>query len=210
MKGNLYVVSAPSGAGKTTLVKTLIESIPQLTVSVSHTTRAKRPAEVHGVNYYFVNTDEFQKMVVQNEFLEHAVVFNNSYGTSHTWVEETLARGLDVILEIDWQGCQQIQELFPECICIFILPPNFDALATRLNLRNQDNAQIIKQRLADAKAATSHIHEYDYVVINDDFDTAINDLKHIIQASHLQQRIQTIRHADLILDLVHHLDIETE
>lgn len=210
MIGNLYVISAPSGAGKTTLVKALVESLPGITVSISHTTRPKRPAEVHGVNYYFIGKDEFNQMVEHGDFFEHATVFNNSYGTSRAWVEETLARGLDVILEIDWQGCQQIQELFPECICIFILPPNFEALATRLNLRNQDNSDIIKQRLTDAKAATSHIYEYDFVVLNDNFDVAVNDLKSIVLAGRLLQRTQTIRHSELIIDLLHHLDAETE
>lgn len=210
MIGNLYVISAPSGAGKTTLVKALVESTPGITVSISHTTRTKRPAEVHGVNYYFVSTNEFNNMIEHNDFLEHAVIFNNAYGTSRKWVEETLARGLDVILEIDWQGGQQIQKLFPECICIFILPPTFEALANRLNFRNQDNADVIKQRLTDAKAATSHIHEYDFVVLNDDFDTALNDLKNIIFAGRLLQRAQTIRHEALISDLLHHLDAEIE
>jgi guanylate kinase len=209
MTGNLYVVSAPSGAGKTTLVKALVESTPAITVSISHTTRLKRPAEIHSVNYYFIEKDEFNRMVEENEFLEHAVIFNNSYGTSRKWVEDTLARGLDVILEIDWQGCQQIQKIFPECICIFILPPTFQALANRLNLRNQDNADIIKQRLADAKAATSHIYEYDYVVLNDDFDTAVNDLKTIVLAGRLSQRAQTTKYAELITELVHQLDLET-
>ncbi len=210
MTGNLYVVSAPSGAGKTTLVKALVESTPGITVSISHTTRLKRPAEIHSVNYYFIEKDEFNRMVEENEFLEHAVIFSNSYGTSRKWVEDTLARGLDVILEIDWQGCQQIQKLFPECICIFILPPTFQALANRLNLRNQDNAKIIKQRLTDAKAATSHIHEYDYVVLNDNFDTAVNDLKTIVLTGRLSQRAQTVKYAELISELVHQLDSETE
>jgi guanylate kinase len=208
MIGNLYVISAPSGAGKTTLVKAIADTISDITVSISHTTRPKRPAETHGVNYYFISDAEFHSMVDKNEFLEHATIFKNSYGTSRAWVEETLARGLDVILEIDWQGCQQIQEIFPGCICIFILPPSFKALSNRLTSRNQDKPEVIKQRLADARAATSHIHEYDYVVLNDDFDTAVTDLTTIIQAGRLSQSRQTAKYADLITDLIHHLDAE--
>lgn len=210
MTGNLYVISAPSGAGKTTLVKALAASTPNVTVSISHTTRPKRPAETHGVNYYFIDHNEFQQMVGKNEFLEHAIVFNNSYGTSRTWVEKTLKQNLDVILEIDWQGCQQIQELFPECICIFILPPSFEVLADRLRTRNQDKPEIIKQRLTDAKAATTHIHEYDYVVLNDNFDAALNDLKTIVLAGRLSQKRQSENYSDLITDLIHHLDAEIE
>lgn len=208
--GNLFVVSAPSGAGKTTLVKALVEAIPNLTVSISHTTRPRRPAEVHGVNYYFIKEAEFGDMIAQDAFLEHATVFNNSYGTSRAWVEKTLASGLDVVLEIDWQGCQQIQNVFPECICIFILPPSFTALDNRLRARNQDNPEIIKKRLTDAKAATTHIHEYDYIVLNDDFETAIKDLKNIIFASRLLQRNQTAKYAELISELIHHLESETK
>ncbi len=206
MKGNLYVISAPSGAGKTTLVKALTGSLPNITVSISHTTRLQRPAEVHGVNYYFISDDEFQHMVEREIFLEHATIFNNSYGTSREWVAKTLRQGIDVILEIDWQGCQQIQSIFPECISVFILPPSFDALATRLNLRNQDKPEIIKQRLTDAKAATMHIHEYDYVVLNDNFETATDELKTIVEAGRLMEHRQTERYATLITELVHHLD----
>jgi guanylate kinase len=206
VKGNLYVISAPSGAGKTTLVKALVDSLSGITVSISHTTRPQRPAEVHGVNYYFINHTEFQHMIDHDDFLEHATIFNNSYGTSRTWVAETLEKGLDVILEIDWQGCQQIQEIFPECICIFILPPSFEALANRLRSRNQDKPEIIKQRLADARAATSHIHEYDYVVLNDVFETAVNDLKTIVLAERLSQQRQMTKYGELITNLIHHLD----
>lgn len=209
MTGNLYVISAPSGAGKTTLVKALVDTMPNITVSISHTTRPRRPAETHGVNYYFIEQNEFANMIAANEFLEHATIFNNSYGTSRAWVDKTIASGTDVILEIDWQGCQQIQEIFPECICIFILPPSFDALANRLRSRNQDNPDVIKQRLTDAKAATAHIHEYDYVVLNDDFDTAVTDLRNIVYAGRLLQRNQTVKYAELISELIHHLESET-
>ena len=210
MTGNLYVISAPSGAGKTTLVKSLVESVSDLTVSISHTTRPRRPAEIHGTNYYFIEEAEFHQMTESDQFLEHATIFNHSYGTSRLWVQETMAKGIDVILEIDWQGCQQIQEIFPECICIFILPPSFEALDKRLRSRNQDKPEIIKQRLTDAKAATTHIHEYDYVVLNDVFETAVDDLRHIVLAGRSLQRNQTIKYADLITNLIQHLDSEAK
>ena len=179
-RGNLYVVAAPSGAGKTTLVKALVESLPDITVSISHTTRAKRPMETHGVNYYFVDQNEFQRMVDNNEFLEHAIVFNHAYGTSRLWVEETLQRGIDVILEIDWQGAQQINKLFPECVTIYILPPSLEALSQRLTQRNQDHPEVIAQRLQDAKETISHVGEFDYLIVNDNFDSALEELKIIV------------------------------
>ncbi len=183
--GNLFVISAPSGTGKTTLVHTLIESTPNLTVSISHTTRPKRPAETHGINYFFVDKPEFQRMIDAGEFLEHAVVFNQLYGTSHQWVETALNQGKDVILEIDWQGSQQILRKFADSISIFILPPSVEALAERLRHRNQDSPQVIEQRLADFKETVKHIKEYDYIVINDDFETALNDLKSIVLSARL-------------------------
>jgi guanylate kinase len=200
-QGNLYIISAPSGTGKTTLVKALIESIPDITVSISHTTRGKRSAEVHGVNYYFISKDEFSRMVKHNEFLEHATIFNYHYGTSKKWVQETLAKGIDVILEIEWQGRQQIQLLFPDCINIFILPPSRKALAERIETRNQDKPEVIKQRLEDARIITSHIREYDYIIINDDFATALNDLKSIILSGRLIESRQIKKYAKLLKEL---------
>lgn len=197
-RGNLYVISAPSGAGKTTLVKAIIESCQGITVSISHTTRPKRPAEINGINYYFISETEFLQMQERDEFLEHATVFKHHYGTSRLWVEETLSKGIDVILEIDWQGCQQIQKLIPECISIFILPPSLNALAERLNLRNQDKPEIIQQRLADVREAASHIHEYHYVVMNDHFETAVSELKSIIQANRLREPRQFKKFAPLL------------
>lgn len=199
--GTLYVISAPSGAGKTTLVKALIESLPNITVSISHTTRPKRPLETHGVNYYFVSQTEFDQMVQENAFLEHATVFNHSYGTSKAWVNETLQKGLDVILEIDWQGAQQIQHLFPESISIFILPPSLDSLRERLINRNQDKEGIIKQRLSDVREAVSHAHEYNYLVMNDHFETAVHDLRVIIEAGRLSESRQSSRFASLLREL---------
>ncbi len=200
--GNLYVIAAPSGAGKTTLVKALVDILPGISVSVSHTTRPKRPAETHGANYYFIDEAEFQRMIKHKDFLEHAVIFNHFYGTSRTWVEKTLVSGLDVILEIDWQGAQQIKHLFPSSISIFILPPSLADLSERLHKRNQDHPEIIKQRLRDARETVSHIHEFDFVVVNDNFDHAISDLKTIVQAERLLQKKQIAKYSALIDELV--------
>lgn len=198
--GNLYVIAAPSGTGKTTLVKALVDSLPKITVSVSHTTRAKRPNEMHGINYYFIDKSEFEHMVDHGDFLEHATIFDHFYGTSKSWAEQTLAKGIDVILEIDWQGHQQIKQLFPHSIGIFILPPSLEDLRDRLIKRNQDHPEIIKKRLADASETVSHIHEFEYVVINDDFMNALNDLKMIIEAGRLAEDRQTAKYAKLIQD----------
>lgn len=202
LSGNLYVIAAPSGTGKTTLVKTLTDSMDNITVSISHTTRPKREAEADGINYYFIDDTQFKKMIANHDFLEYAVVFHYFYGTSKRWVEKTLASGIDVILEIDWQGCQQIQKIFPECISVFILPPSLEDLSLRLKMRNQDKPQIIEQRLADVRETVSHIYEYDYVVVNADFDKAVNELKTIVKAQRLSQSRQTKLHAKLIEELI--------
>lgn len=206
--GNLYVICAPSGTGKTTLVKALVESTSNITVSISHTTREKRSAEIHGVDYYFISKTDFHRMIEHNDFLEYATVFENLYGTSRSWVAQTLTKGMDVILEIDWQGCQQIQRLFPDCISIFILPPSLSALSQRLLNRNQDSAEIIKQRLADVRESTSHVDEFNYVIMNDDFTTAINDLKTIIQAGYLLQKNQIKKYAKLLNELNNLVSLE--
>jgi guanylate kinase len=200
--GNLYVIAAPSGAGKTTLVKAVVDTMPNITVSISHTTRPKRPGEMNGVNYYFIDNAEFQRMIDHHDFLEHALIFDNLYGTSKSWVEQTLAQGSDVILEIDWQGHKQIKTLFPGSIGIFILPPSLNDLRDRLIKRNQDHPDIIKQRLADVKETVSHIHEFNYVVINDDFVSAQHDLRTIVEAGRLLQKCQTSRYARLIQEMV--------
>lgn len=198
--GNLYVIAAPSGTGKTTLVKSLVDSLPKITVSVSHTTRPKRPSEMHGVNYYFIEQPEFEHMIAHGDFLEHATIFDHLYGTSKSWVEQTLAKGIDVILEIDWQGHQQIKQLFPHSVAIFILPPSLNDLRDRLIKRNQDHPDIIKKRLADAQATVAHIKEFEYVIINDDFVNALHDLKMIVEAGRLLQKRQTAKFAKLIDD----------
>jgi guanylate kinase len=196
--GNLYVIAAPSGTGKTSLVNALVDSMQQVTVSISHTTRAKRPGETHGVHYYFIDENQFKEMIQHGDFLEYATVFHYLYGTSHTWVEATLAKGQDVILEIDWQGCQQIKQKFPDCVSIFILPPSYADLAERLEKRNQDKPEVIQERLADVKETMSHIQEYDYLVLNADFAHAVNDLKMIIESGRLLEKPQTIRLAEII------------
>jgi guanylate kinase len=200
-RGNLFVVAAPSGAGKTSLVKALVESMQGVTVSISHTTRDMRPGEAHGINYYFVEKSEFQRMVDHDDFLEHATIFDNWYGTSKTWVQQTLAKGIDVILEIDWQGHQQIKHLFPESIGIFILPPSLAILAERLIKRNQDHPDVIKKRLDDVKLTVSHMREFEYLVINDDFSLALDSLKTIISAGRLLQKRQSGKYKGLIADL---------
>lgn len=183
--GTLYIVSAPSGAGKTTLVKALIEQIETLRVSVSHTTRPMRPGEVDGVNYHFTSREQFLKQVGEGDFLEHAEVFGNLYGTSQSTVEQTLAAGHDLIVEIDWQGAQQVRHALPQALSIFILPPSRDALQQRLSNRGQDSADVIASRMAQATAEMSHYVEYDYIVINDDFEVALTELKAILAGNRL-------------------------
>ena len=181
-KGTLYILSAPSGAGKTSLVKALISQDPLTCVSVSHTTRAPRPGEIDGKDYHFTKHCEFEQMIADTDFLEHARVFTNHYGTSRRWVETALAAGNDVILEIDWQGAQQVRKLMPESVSIFILPPSLDALRQRLNNRGQDAVEIINQRMAEAVSEMSHYQEFDYLIINDQFDLSLTELQAIFIA----------------------------
>ncbi len=200
--GTLYIISAPSGAGKTSLVKALIDTQPQVRVSVSHTTRAMRPGEVDGVNYHFVSREEFLERLAQDEFLEHAEVFGNLYGTSQRWLEQTLAEGFDLILEIDWQGAQQVRKLMPQAKSIFILPPTQEALRQRLNNRGQDSEEIIERRMREAVSEMSHYVEYDYLVINDDFSHALSDLQSIFRANRLHQQSQQQRYRQLLEQLL--------
>jgi guanylate kinase len=181
MTSRLYVISAPSGAGKTSLVKALRERLPGLAISTSHTTRAPRPNEQPGREYFFTSNAEFDAMVARGEFLEHARVFDNQYGTSRQQLEDKLAAGKDVILEIDWQGARQVRAALPACRSIFILPPSVAALRARLTGRQTDSATVIERRLADAVADMSHYAEFDYVVVNDEFDRAVADLVRIVQ-----------------------------
>jgi guanylate kinase len=183
--GTLYTVSAPSGAGKTSLVNALVERDPNLRVSVSHTTRSMRPGEDDGVNYHFVSEDHFRAMLDRAEFLEHAQVFGNLYGTSQAWVEQQLAAGTDVILEIDWQGAQQVKHLMPGTRAIFILPPSRETLEQRLTARGQDDSAIIAARMAEAVEEMSHYVESDYLVVNKDFDLALDELRAIVTSHRL-------------------------
>jgi guanylate kinase len=200
--GTLYIVSAPSGAGKTSLIKALLEAQPQIRVSVSHTTRSMRPGEVDGVNYHFVQREQFIEMLEQDEFLEHAEVFSNLYGTSQQRIEATLKQGFDLILEIDWQGAQQVRRLMPLAKSIFILPPTPEALRQRLNNRGQDSEAIIDERMREAVSEMSHYVEYDYLVINDDFTSALDDLKAVFRANQLLQAPQQQRFSALLCQLL--------
>jgi len=200
--GTLYIISAPSGAGKTSLVKALVESIDDIRVSVSHTTRPMRPGELDGVNYNFVDSATFEQMVAGDVFLEHAQVFDNYYGTSRVWVEQQLREGVDVILEIDWQGAEQVRPRMPGCVAVFILPPSRDELIRRLRGRGQDSEAVIQRRFRDAVTDMSHYTEYDYVVINDDFDEALTDLAAIMRARRQRREVQKARQDKLISALL--------
>ena len=185
-KGNLYIVSAPSGAGKTSLVKALLEADANVRVATSYTTRACRLGEVDGVNYHFVSSQQFQQMIENAEFVEYAEVFGNYYGTSQKQIEELLSAGSDVILEIDWQGAQQIRKMMPDAKSIFILPPSRDALSERLKNRGQDEQSVIDARMAASVNEISHYVEFDYIVVNDDFSEALMQLQAIFVAKRLE------------------------
>lgn len=200
--GTLYIISAPSGAGKTSLVKALIDARPEIRVSVSHTTRAMRPGETDGVNYHFVDRAEFVRMIEHGDFLEQAEVFGNLYGTSQSHLQQTLDEGHDLILEIDWQGAQQVRQLMPAARSIFILPPTQQALRQRLTNRGQDSDDIIEARMREAVSEMSHYVEYDYVVVNDDFATALDDLKAIFRANRLSQTLQQRQYSQLFEQLL--------
>lgn len=202
MNGALYIVAAPSGAGKTSLVNALIKVLPDIVVSVSYTTRKMRPGEQEGVDYHFVSHDEFNKMLKQNVFLEYAEVFGNFYGTSRLWVQEARSKGLDVILEIDWQGAKQVRTQFVETQSIFILPLSREILEERLQRRHSDNAVIIAERMNEAKEQISHYNEFDYLIFNDKFEEALEDLKSIVRCQRLQWRRSTELRAVTIAELL--------
>jgi guanylate kinase len=180
-RGRLFVIAAPSGAGKTTLVRALMEREPGLRFSISYTTRPRRPTEVHARDYFFVSREDFDRMAAGGGFLEHATVFDNSYGTSKAQVEQSLADGQDLILEIDWQGAAQVRHALPECRSIFILPPSRAELERRLRGRGTDSEEVIRRRLRDAASDMGHWREFDYVVVNDDFDRALGELQDVIR-----------------------------
>ena len=202
MTGTLYTVSAPSGAGKTSLVNALVQRCEGLRVSVSHTTRPQRPGEVNGVNYHFVDTRGFEAMLAASAFLEHARVFGNLYGTSRPWVEEQLAAGMDVILEIDWQGARQVKELLPATCGIFILPPSRQTLEERLTGRGQDGPEVIAGRMAQAVEEMSRYVQSDYLVVNNIFEDALADLQAIVRAQRLRTTRQSQDLAPLLRDLL--------
>ena len=194
MTGNLFIVAAPSGAGKTTLVKMLLERDPQIRLSVSCTTRAPRPGEMNGREYHFVDVTAFLAMRERGEFLESAEVHGNHYGTSRVWIERQIAAGQDILLEIDWQGAQQVRALFPGCVGIFILPPSVGELERRLQGRGQDSAEIIARRVAAALTEMRHVDEFEYVIINNKLPEAIEDLQTVVRSVRLRYASQVERH----------------
>lgn len=202
MTGTLYIISAPSGAGKTSLVKALVDTIPGLSISVSHTTRPRRDGEVDGVDYHFVDAEAFEAMVAAGEFLEHARVFGNAYGTARSSVEEQLDAGTDVILEIDWQGAQQVRAALPDAVSVFILPPSRRELERRLRARGKDSEDVIARRLREAQSEMSHYHEYDYLVVNDAFGHALEELVAVARARRLRLAAQQERLGDTLQDLL--------
>jgi guanylate kinase len=202
MSRSLFIVAAPSGAGKTSLVKALVEKHDDIKLSVSHTTRQPREGEQHGKDYFFVDQQTFAQMRDDGKFLESATVFDNSYGTFCHSVNDFLEQGLDVVLEIDWQGAQQIRQNHPEAVSIFILPPSRETLEQTQRSRGQDNEQIIARRMRDAKSEISHFVEFDYLIVNDDFDTAIQELEAIIIAKRNSIEAQQLVQAGLLKDLL--------
>jgi len=201
-KGTLYVISAASGAGKTSLVAAVLQQVSGIEVSVSHTTRAPRAGEKDGVNYHFVDKEKFEAMVEAGEFIESATVFGNMYGTSRQHIQEQLLKGRDVILEIDWQGARQIRQLMNDCRSIFIVPPSIAALRERLTSRGQDDEAVINQRMREAVSEMSHYVEFEYLIINDDFDEARENLAAIIMGERMLLEHQQQRHADLLVELL--------
>lgn len=200
--GHFYIVAAPSGAGKTSLVNALVAAQKHLKISISYTTRPQRPGETNDVDYHFVSKEKFAQMVNDKQFLEHATVFGNEYGTSRDWVLKQLEKGNDVILEIDWQGARQIRQLFPTSTTIFIVPPSLAVLEERLKARNQDDTEIIVSRMRQSVEEMSHFYEFDYLVINEVFEEALADLVHIVEAKRLKTSFQEKLRADLLADLL--------
>jgi len=201
MSGSLFIVSAPSGAGKTSLVHALLNINPQIDLSVSYTTRAPRAGEVDGKDYHFVTREDFMAKAARGEFLESAEVYGNFYGTSQTWITQENAKGRDVLLEIDWQGAEQVRKLFPTCVSIFILPPSIEALEQRLKGRGKDSDEIIAKRMSAAREEVSHVAEFDYVIINDNLNEALRELNGVVLSARLRSTKQLARHQVLINQL---------
>jgi guanylate kinase len=198
MRGNLFVVVAPSGAGKTSLVDALVKRDPNIRLSMSYTTRAPRPGESDGVDYHFVQREKIEQMAQAGEFLEHALVHGNYYGTSKRWIDRELAGDHDVLLEIDWQGARQVRSLFGAITGIFILPPSLAELRRRLEGRGKDSPETIAKRLANASEEISHVHEFEYIIVNDSFDSALEDLLGVVRATRVSRAHQAARLAKLI------------
>jgi guanylate kinase len=202
LQGTLFVVAAPSGAGKSTLVNALLEREPAISLSVSHTTRPPRTGELYGRHYYFVERGEFEREIAAGIFLEHAEVHGNLYGTSRTTVQTLLAQGRDVLLEIDWQGAEQIRRSKPDCVSVFILPPSRAELERRLRGRGSDSADVIERRLCNSRGEIAHAHAFDYILVNDAFEDALADLQAIVRAVRLRSVLQWQRHEVLIAELL--------
>ncbi len=202
MAGLLFVVAAASGTGKTSLVKALLERTPDLSLSISHTTRSSRIGETHGVHYHFTPTDRFMEMICDGYFVEHAEVFGNYYGTSHTGITTQLEQGHDVLLEIDWQGAEQVRKIFPDSIQIFIIPPSLAALRERLSGRGQDSAEVIETRLSGAVEEMRQHLSFDYLIVNDKFEDALIDLQSIVRAARLTEPQQVVRQQDVLMGLL--------
>lgn len=200
-KGNLFVVTAPSGAGKTTLVAALLAADANVQLSISYTTRAPRAGEVNGKDYHFVERAEFERMISAGELLEHAEVYGNYYGTSQVWINEVIQNGRDILLEIDWQGAQQVRRLFPDAIGLFVLPPSLDTLESRLRNRGKDSDEVIAKRMAVAREECSHVDEFDYVIVNEHIDDAVRDIVAVVRAQRLTLAGQSLRHTALISSL---------
>lgn len=203
MSGNLFIVSAPSGAGKTSLVRALLDINPLINLSVSYTTRNPRPGETDGRDYHFVSRETFVAMMKNGEFLESAEVYGNLYGTSQRWIEKEIEQGRDILLEIDWQGAAQVRRLFPQAISIFILPPSLEALEQRLKGRGKDNDEVIARRMAAVRDDVAHVAEFDYVIINDNLNEALRELNSVALAARTRGSVQLSRHQELINQLQH-------
>jgi guanylate kinase len=207
--GNLFILAAPSGAGKSSLIKALLQKHSEtglhnnaMQVSVSHTTRAPRPGEINGIHYHFVSREEFQALIKQDAFFECAEVFAHYYGTSKIVIEQTLRQGIDVFLDIDWQGARQVKAQIPDTATIFVAPPSQEELLRRLTERGQDSTEVITKRMQQAVAEISHYHEFDYIVVNDDFEAALAELDSIVTSRRLRKEKQIIRHQQLFIDLL--------
>ena len=201
VSGKLFILSAPSGTGKTSLTKSLLRKDINLWLSISYTSRLMRPSEVEGHDYFFVKRNVFEKMLGDGEFIESAEIYGNLYGTSQKWINEAISSGKDILLEIDGQGARQVRKIFSDVVSIFVLPPSLETLENRLKDRNQDSKEVIAKRMAAAKEEISHVSEYDYVIINDNIDIALRDLVSVVQSERLRAPAQLARYHDLVTQL---------